>query len=185
MELSPRLRLPASNDSRLLLAGVVAFLALVAYLAVAFATTHAKALATAPNLAPWTPYASKLVRLPRGKEGGFAIRVSPVKRGSYGVLVPTLVFQPRPGRRFVLGLWLKGARRGPIGVEVDEFRPGATSVYLVNTTVPATAKWHHFTFSGRVKGNWLGLGMYVYRQTNVTVGTWFAVRDLTVELRRS
>ena len=174
------MRLPASSDSRLLLAGVVAFVALVAYLAVAFAHTHAYAT----SQSPWAPYRSKLVNVLRGKESGFAVRVIPVKRGTYGALVPTLVSQPPPGRRFVLGLSLKGTRGGPIGVELDEFRPGATSVYLVDTTVPATARWHHFTFSGRVKGSWLGLGMYVNRQTGHAPMTWFAVRDPTVTFRR-
>ena len=181
-----RLRFPDSNDTRLLLAGVVAFLALMAYLAVAFANTHAYGSLTAPDLdlGPWTPHASNLVHVPRGKKG-FAVRVSPAARGSYGALVPTLVLQPPPGRRFVVGLWLKGSRGDRIGVEVDEFSPGATSVYVVQTTVPATARWHHFTFNGRVKGRWLGLGMYVYRQNNGAARTWFAVRDLTVTLSRS
>jgi hypothetical protein len=179
-------RLPASNDTRLLLAGAVAFLALVAYLGVAFANTHATSgiiPSRASPFGPWTPSASKLVRVRSGKKRGLAVRVSPIKRGGYGALVPTLVLNPPPGRRFVVGLWLRGARPGRIGVEVDEFRPGATSVYLVNTTVPATAKWHHFTFKGRVKGRWLGLGMYVYRQTGAARRTSFTVRDLTVALR--
>lgn len=180
------MRLPGSNDTRLLLAGVAAFVALVAYLAVAFANTHAASGSggLVSPFGPWTPSASKLTRVPRGRGGGFAVWVTPAKReGSYGALVPTLVLDP-PQRRFAVSLWLRGTRSGRIGVEVDEFSPGATSVYLVETTVPATARWRHFTFRGRVKGTWLGLGMYVYRQTSRDARTWFAVRDLTERLSR-
>jgi hypothetical protein len=179
------LALPDASDTRLLLAGVLAFLALVAYLAVAFAHTHALIFATdsstAPNLAsevaPWTPSASKLAPVPR-KEGGFDVRVTRTTRGpSYGALVQTLVPDPVPGRRYVVSLWLKGARPGEIAVELNEFRPGVAR-YPVETTVPATARWHHFTFKTRVKGVWLGLAIYVYR-TDRGRRTWFAVRDLT------
>jgi hypothetical protein len=180
------LRLPQANDTRLLLVGVVAFAALMAYLAVAFANTHAASGTglTSP-FGPWTPSASKLTRVPRGKAGGFSIWVTPAKRtGTYGALVPTLVLNP-PERNFVVSLWLKGNRPGPIGITVDEFSPGVTSVYLVQKTVPATPRWHRLTFRGRVKGTWLGLGMYVYRETSATAKTWFAIRDLTVRLGRS
>jgi hypothetical protein len=176
-------RLPYSNDTRLLVAGVAAFLALVAYLAVAFVNTHAS-VNLANEVAPWTPSASNLVPVRQGRRRVFAVRVNPTKAGSYGALVPTLVSQPPPGRRIVVGLWLKGPGRAPIGVEVDEFRPGATSVYVVNTLVPATATWHHYTFTARVTGSWLGLGMYVYRQANGAGDTWFALRGLTAALNR-
>jgi hypothetical protein len=176
------MRLPDSSDSRLLLAGVVAFVAFVVYLGVAFATTHASA-AAGPSLgnpvAPWTPRASKLVKVPRRRGGGFAVRVIPTVRGSYGALAPTLIADP-PERRFVVSLWLRAAHPGPIFVSLDEFAPGVTSVYLVNTTVPATAKWRHFTFRGRVKGSWLGLGMYVSRQAGRLLRSSFALRGPTV-----
>jgi hypothetical protein len=94
-------------------------------------------------------------------------------------LVPDLVSQPPPGRRFVVGLWLRGAPPGPVGVAIDEFSPGATSVYVVQTTVHASPRWHHFTFRARIEGSWLGLGMYVSRQTEAAGRTWFAVRGLT------
>jgi hypothetical protein len=175
-----------STDTRLLVAGVVAFLALVVYLSVAFANTHASG-GVGPNGAPyygsWVPHDSKLVRLPQRRRGGLAFRVSPTAGGSYGALVPTLASDPPPGHKFVVGLSLRGARPGRIGVEIDEFSPGATSVYVVNTTVPATSKWRHFTFKGRVKGRWLGLGMYVYRVRNGRKGKWFEVRGLTAALR--
>jgi hypothetical protein len=179
------LRLSQANDTRLLLVGVVAFVALVAYLAVAFANTHA-ASGSGGLVSPfglWTPSASKLTRVPRGKGGAFSVWVTPAKRtGSYGVLAPTLFPDPPQGR-FAVSLWLRGNRPGRIGVEVDEFSPGVTSVYVLQTTVAATPRWQHFTFSRRVKGTWLGLGMYVYRQTSATAKTWFAVRDLTVRFR--
>jgi hypothetical protein len=177
-------RLPDSSDSRLLLAGVGAFVALVVYLGVAFATTHVSAAGGLGNpVAPWTPHGSKLVKVPRGKKGDFAVRVIPIARGSFGALAPTVVANP-PERKFVVGLWLKAAHPGPIAVSLDEFSPAKTSVYVVNTTVPATATWRHFTFRGRVDGTWLGLGMYVSRQSQFGRKTWFAVRDLAVSFRR-
>jgi hypothetical protein len=177
-------RLPASRDSRLLLAGIVASLALVAYLAVAFANTHASngpAPGAIDRTAPWVPHDSKLVPVRYGKHA-YAARVTPTapaEPGSYGALVPTLVSSPPSGSRFIVGFWLKGTKVGRVGVVVDEFRPGATSVYVVQTTVPVTPKWRYFTFRGRVRGSWLGLGMYVYRATGVGPRTWFAVRGLT------
>jgi hypothetical protein len=177
----------ASKDTRLLIAGIVAFLALVVYLGVAFANTHASG-AIGPNGAPyygaWVPHDSKLVRLPHGRRGGLAFRVTPTTRGSYGALVPTLASDPPPGRKFVVGLWLRGARPGRIAVAIDEFSPGATSVYVINTTVPATSRWRHYTFRGRVKGRWLGLGMYVSRVHDGRIGKWFEVRGLTAALRK-
>lgn len=176
------MRLPDSTDSRLLLAGVVAALALVAYLGVAFALTHASASAatTGPNIAPWVPRDAKFVRIPPRGEGKFTVRFAPaVKHGSYGALVPAVVPDPKSGLKYVVGFWLKAARPGRIGVEIDEFSPAAASVYLVNTTVRADRRWRHFTFSARVKGTWLGLGMYVYGQANPRTRTSFAVRDLT------
>ncbi|HEU5477567.1 MAG TPA: hypothetical protein VFU64_07055 [Gaiellaceae bacterium] len=178
------MRLPTSSDTRLLVAGVAAFLALAAYLAVAFATTHTAAgLATAPTIrtnrvAPWTPSGSKLVAGPRAR-AGYVVRVTPTGRGIYGALLPTLVANPAPGHRFLVGLSLRGAGPGRIGVTIDEFRPGATSVYVVQKTVPTTARWRRFTFRGRIEGNWLGLGMFVFR---VERGrrTSFALRDLSV-----
>lgn len=180
-------RLPDSADSRLLLAGIVAVLALVAYLGVAFARTHVSAVAssTGPRIAPWVPHDSKFVRFARRKEHSFSVhfeRAGKGRRGTYGALVPTLVMNPKSGRRYSVGLWLKGSRPGRIGITLDEFSPGATSVYLVNTTVRATQEWRHFTFQAPVKGTWLGLGMYVYR-IDRRHRTWFAVRDLSVTYR--
>ena len=178
------MRLPA-NDTRFLLAGVVAFFAVVVYLAVAFANTHASntPIAATSPFGPWVPNAAKLARVSPGTKRGFAVRVTPVAPGSYGAYVPTLVPSPAPGARFAVGLWLKGARAGgPIGVQIHLFRTGTPSRYLVDTTVPASRKWRHFTFTGRVKGNWIGLSIYVYRQAKVAVGPWFEIHGLTVHL---
>jgi hypothetical protein len=181
------MRLPASSDSRLLLAGVAASLALVAYLAVAFANTHAAngPVATDNKLAPWTPYQAELIAIPREKKQGYDVRVNPTTSGTYGGLIPTLVADPPSGRRFRVGLWLKGSRGGPVGVEIDEFSPAATSVYVVDKAVPVHRKWRHFTFSFRVRGTWLGLGMYVHRQSSAAARTWFTVRGLTAGLSGS
>jgi hypothetical protein len=175
-----------SKDTRLLVAGVVAFLALVVYLGVAFANTHALSGALSSTGNPfgyWVAHNSNLVRVPHGRRRlGLTVKVSPAGRGSYGVLVPTLVSDPTPGHRFVVGLSLRGARPGRIAVSIDEFRPNASSVYVVNTTLPATTRWRHFTFRGRVEGRWLGLGMYVSRQSTGSGRKWFEVRGLTVAL---
>ena len=49
----------------------------------------------------------------------------------------------------------------------------------MDKTVPATPRWHRVAFNGRVTtGSWLGMGMYVYRQT-ATARPWFEVRGLT------
>jgi hypothetical protein len=175
-----------SKDTRLLVAGVVAFLALVVYLGVAFANTHASSgtlSATGNPFGYWVAHNANLTRVrPHPKRVGLTVKVSPAAAGSYGVLVPTLVSDPTPGHRFSVGLWLRGARPGRIAVTIDEFRPDAASVYLVNTSVPATTRWRHFTFRGRVQGRWLGLGMYVSRQANGGLKKWFEVRKLTVAL---
>jgi hypothetical protein len=175
-------RLPASKDSRLLVAGVAAMVALVAYLAVAFANVHASIVA-ANHVAPWTPYHATLIPVSRGKGRGYDVRVNPTKTGGYGGLIPTLVSGPASGGRYAVRLWLKGSSRGgPVGVEIDEFSPGAQSVYVVDTTVSVTPRWRHFTFKFRVKGTWLGLGMYVHRQNSGGAKTWFALRNLTAAL---
>jgi hypothetical protein len=175
-------RVPAASDTRLLAAGVTSIAALVVYLAVAFANTHASnAAAIASKVAPWTPYVSKLMPVPLGKGHGYAVRVTRAGGGpSYGAVVQTLVPDPKPGGQYIVGLWLKGARPGQIGIELNEFRPGL-SRYPVKRMVPATRKWHHFTFSVHVRGTWLGLATYVYR-VEKKPGTWFEIRGLTASL---
>jgi hypothetical protein len=179
-ESSFRARLPQSGDTRLLLAGIVAFLGLMAYLAVAYVNTHATnglVPSETNKVAPWTASESRLIPV-RRRNGKYSAWVVPATKGpSYGAVAQTLVPDPPLGR-YVVGLWLKGARPGRIGVEVNEFSPGVAR-YPLQTSVPATRRWRHFTFSVRVKQRWLGLAMYVYRQTGTPRRTWFAIRDVT------
>lgn len=183
------MRLPSSSDTRLLVVGVTAFLALVVYLGVAFANTHASispgGLGVASEVAPWSSSASKLTPV-RRKKGGFDVWVTPDSRGSatggnYGAIAQTLVPDPAPGHRYVVGLSLKASPPGRLGFELNEFRPGVAQ-YPVNTTIRATSRWHHFTFSTRVKGTWLGLAVYVYRP-NQRRRTSFSVRGVTAAIR--
>lgn len=175
-----RVRLPASNDTRLLLVGIVAVVALFAYLGVAFANTR-QSVDVASEVAPWTPSASKLAPV-KNRFGRFDVYVTPSEpnsTGNYGAVIQTLVPSPTAGGRYVIRIWLKGASPGKIGFELNEFRPGVAK-YPINTTVPATAAWHHYTFSTRVKGSWLGLAVYVYRPSHR--GSWFAMRGGTEAL---
>jgi hypothetical protein len=183
------LSLPETNDTRLFLAGIVALVALVAYLAVAFANTHSLTVlppSLASKVAPWTPSAAKFVAIPRGKARGYTVRVTPLRsarRGRYGAVVQTLVLHPKPRTKYVVSLWLRGARPGPISVELNEFR-GRVSRYPVKATVPATPRWHHFTFGLRVKGGWLGLAMYVSRPIAPPARSWFEIRELGASIPR-
>ncbi len=179
-ESSSRWPLPEAKDTRFLVVGVVAFLALVAYLAVAFATTHATnglLPSEANHAAPWTPFESKLTPVQR-PSGKYSVWVFPDTKGpSYGAVAQTVVPDP-PRGRYVIGLWLRGARPGDIGIEVNEFRPGVAR-YPVQASVPATRQWHHFTFSLQVKESWLGLALFAYRSAKAPPKTWFAIRDVT------
>lgn len=148
------------------------------YLGVAFATTRAT-VGVANEVAPWTPSGATLTPLPLGR-GQVAIRVTPATKGTiYGAVVQTLISEPKAGHTYVVSLGLKGTPRGRIGVELNEFSPGVAR-YPVKTTVPAAARWHHYTFSVRVKQSWLGLAVYVYRQTNPPARTSFTIRDENV-----
>jgi hypothetical protein len=195
-----RARVVGSRDTRVLLAGAAAFLALVAYVAVAYANTHAtrvtaQALAQrrAREIAPFAPNASKLVPVPSGTGRGVAVRVTPSAVGNYGALAQTLVYLPPPGRRFVLSLWLRGSRVGQISrsrpgriaIFVDEPGLGGKAArYVVKTTVPARSRWHRFAFSRRVVGRRLSIALYVsrniYRSADLS-RSWFEVRDLKVD----
>lgn len=181
-------RLPASSDRRIMFVGIAAILALAVYLAVAFLNTHTTPLpVTAVNkVAPWTPWGSNLTPIRRRKSHDYVVRVTrapgATALGAYGALVPTLIPVPSPGTRFVVGLWLKEARPGRVGVQIQEFRSGRPSRYLVNKTVPVTRGWHHVDFRGRVKGSWTGVSLYLYRLLNVKSEPWFALRNLTVRV---
>jgi len=171
-------RFSSANDNRLLLAGVAASLALVAYLAVAFANTHASSstLGGTDPFAPWVPKYHSTLAL---KGGGVAVHASRGWIGAYGAVVPTLVSQPPPGR-IVVKLRLRGAGPGPIQVLVDEFPDGPK---VIDETVPATRRWHRYTFSARIRGQWLGLGMFVGSSAERHRSRWFAVRGLTAKVR--
>ena len=178
------LSLPNTNDTRLFFAGALALLALVVYLAVAFANTSVPVTVLAPSLAskvaPWTPYAAKFAAIPRGKARGYIVRATPLRsvhKTSYGALVDTLVLHPKPRTGYLVSLWLRGAGPGPISVELNEFR-GRVSRYPVKTTVPVTPHWHHYTFGLTVKGNWLGIAMFVSRPVAPPSRSWFEIRDL-------
>lgn len=181
-------RLPTSNDTRLLVVAVALFVALVAYLGVAFANTRAT-VDIAREVAPWTPYGSTLLPGPPKTRGRFAVHVIPSEHsagsiGSYGALAPTLVSEPSPGAKFAVGLWLKTARPGEIGIQIHEFRSATPSHYLVDTTVAAKPSWRHYVFRGRVNGSWTGLSMYVFRPTLPAPkrSPSFVIRGLTVKL---
>ena len=178
-----------ATDTRLLLAGALALLALVVYLAVAFANTNGAVASArvdaASAVAPWSPSMSKLTPV-RRKKGGFEVLVTPSSHGRpasehYGAIVQTLVPDPEPGRRYVVGLWLKASPPGRLGFELNEFRQKVAR-YPVNTMIRATSRWHHYTFSTRVKGTWLGLAVYVYRP-NGRRRTSFSVRGVTAAIR--
>jgi hypothetical protein len=177
---------PQSKDTRLLVAGVVAFLALVVYLGVAFARTHTSSAST-PTVTnpflPWVPkYHSTLALVTRTQRGGIAVHVLPRWTGEYGAVVPTLVAQPPPGSTVVVHLRLRGPGPAPIRVLIDEF-PAGPHPNLVDTTVPASAHWRRYTFRAQVKGRWLGLGLFVGRDTDGRVNKLFAVRGLEVQVR--
>jgi hypothetical protein len=180
------LTLPLANDTRLFLAGLAAFLALVTYLAVAFtdvppsppAAVISPSLAT--EVAPWTPFAARFSAIPRGKGRGYIVRVTPARparRESYGAVVQTLILHPKSRTKYLVSLWLRGARPGPISIELNKFR-GRVSRYPVKTTVSAKPRWHHFTFGLTVRGNWLGLAMVVTRPVAPPARSWFEIRDL-------
>lgn len=175
-----------SKDTRLLVVGVVAFLAFVVYLGAAFARTHTSSGATpttANPFLPWVPkYHSTLRLLPRTKGGGIAVQALPRWIGEYGAVVPTLAAQPPPGSTVVVHLRLRAPGQAPIRILIDEFPAGANP-NLVDTTVPASARWRRYTFRARVKGRWLGLGMFVGRDTDGRASKWFAVRGLAVRVR--
>lgn len=184
-----RVRPSATTDTRIMVVGVAALLALVVYLAVAFAntqTTSGLAPSSVNKEAPWTPWGSHLTpgRLRRG--GEYDLRVTPDRDaatlGAYGALVPTIIPVPTPGTRFVVGLWLREARPGRVGVQIQKFRSGTPSRYLVDETVRVTRRWQHYTFRGQVKGSWTGVGLYVFRLANAGAKPWFGIRELNVEL---
>jgi hypothetical protein len=184
-----------SRDTWILIAGVVAALFLVAYIAAAFAstsnsatgsaTTSTGATAPAPKtemLGPWTSVNAKLTRL-RGGDGPLvAVRVTPVALAAYGARVPAILGNPVSGTRAVISLWLKGSAV-PVRIGVAEFGPGSNRE-VSHRIVRLTGRWHHYVIVARVtRGHWTGLGLGVYRSGEIPLGSWFAVRNLSVALR--
>jgi hypothetical protein len=180
---------PSQNGTVILVTGVVAALALIAYLSVAFASTShvrstsaARAGHRARPFGPWEPFNARFRHL-RGAAGRTPVQVVPLSLGTYGARVPTIVLNPVRGHRFLVGLSLEGSGP-PVGIEVVEFGPHSPDRYVGSRLVRVTSRWHHFTVAGRVtRGSWSGLQLVVYRSGEIPLGSWFAVRDLTVTVR--
>lgn len=181
--------LPRSNDSRLLVAGVAAFLALVAYLAVAFATTRnsptaAVTVATVRSkVGPWTARDSSLAR-DRGAAGaGLEVRVTPVGSGLYGVEIKELYLARALRRGFTFSVQLRARRPSRVLVQINH---GSASPmgYLVDTTVVAGRRWRRFTYRGRLEGGGNAIGPFFGQTVKRAAGRWFEVRDLSVRARR-
>lgn len=185
-----------SPDTWVLVAGVVAALVLVAYVAHAFAasprsaanrpTTSASTVAATPRaetVGPWASVNAKFTRLGRGIGTVAAVRVTPASLATYGARVPTIVGNPRSGTRVLISLWLKGSGAS-VGIEVSEFGLGSNR-NLRDRVVRLTPKWHHYLVVARVtQGHWTGLGLGIYGSGEIPLGSWFAVRNLSVTLHR-
>jgi hypothetical protein len=204
---TPRLGLPRSSDNGILIAGIAVFLALVAYLAVAFATasgssvvvatvttprgrvtTTERRVGPAPSVAqlvgPWRARSSHLVRLGSKRGRRVAVRVSPLDRGLYGVEVQQLRLAPALRRGFVLSLVLRARRSGRLLVQINTgaFEPPIR--YLLNKRVAVGRTWHRFVYHGRVAGRRTGLGLFVGQTTHTVAGRGFELRDLSVRAGR-
>jgi hypothetical protein len=184
-----------SPDTWILVAGVVVALVLVAYVAHAFAaspdsagnpaTTSAPTVAATPRaeiVGPWASVNAKFTRLGRGIGTLVAVRVTPVSLATYGARVPTIVGSPRSGSRVLVGLWLKGSGAS-VGIELSEFGPGSNR-NLRDRIVRLTPKWRHYLVAVRLThGQWTGVGLGIYGLGAIPLGSWFAVRNLSVALR--
>lgn len=188
-KLTSRLRLARSNDTRVLIAGVAAFLALVAYLAVAFATARSSPAVVASvgatrgeaqMVGPWRARGSKLVRVLRATGGRLAVRVTPVTAGLYGVEIQQLVLTPALRRGFALSFWLRGRSPSRLLVQINTGALEPPIRYLVHTTAVARRRWHRFTYHGRLKGRGTRLGLFVGQTTHTVARRWFELRDLSV-----
>jgi hypothetical protein len=183
--------LPRSNDTRLLVAGVVAFVALVAYLGVAYATARNSPAVVAAvrnqgkpqKIGPWTARTANLARLPRTTKGRLAIRVSPMSAGLYGVEIKQLALSPALRRGFALSFGLRDRGSSRLLVQINH---GSASPmgYLVDTTVVAGRRWRSFTYRGRLEGGGTGLGLFVGQKPKTAAKRWFEIRDLSVRASR-
>jgi hypothetical protein len=182
-----RQQLPRSNDTRLLIAGVVAFLALVVYLGVAYARARSspavaaavRNLAKPQKIGPWTARSSNLARVRRTTRGALAIRVVPQSAGLYGIEIKELALGPALRRGFALSVGLRARRPSRLLVQINH---GSASPlgYLVNTTAVAGRRWHRFTFRGRLEDGGNRLGLFIGQKTKTAAGRWFEIRRLSV-----
>ena len=185
----PRFR--HSNDTRLLIAGVVAFLALVVYLGVAFAKARTSPTIVAAardqrkpqKIGPWTARTSKLARLPRTTGGGLAIRVTPMTVGLYGIEIKHLRLAPALRRGFALSVRLRGSRPSRLLVQINTGSSPPIR-YLLHTTVVVSRRWRRFTYRGRLGDRGMGLGLFIGQTTHRAAGRWFEVRDVSVGASR-
>ena len=186
------MRLPASNDTRLLVVGVAAFVALVAYLGVALRRHARHGRHREREVAPWTPYGSTLrarAAEDAGEAGRAGDRVGAGRRFDRELRRPgsdARPCEPTAGATFAVGLWLKtspaGADRRPDPRVSARRRRATTSSTRRCRRRP---RWHHFTFRGQVNGSWTGLSMYVFRPTMAAPkpSPAFVIRGLAVKLR--
>jgi hypothetical protein len=185
-----------SAEARILAAGLVAALALVAYLAVAFASSSNSAVVPttstpapqvtvkAETLGPWTSVNAEFARLRGGTGTRVALVVTPASLTTYGARVPTIVGNPVSGDRVLVGFSLKGSSE-PVRIEIPEFASGTANRYLSNRLLRVTSRWRHYLVVARVeRGHWTGLGLGVYRSGTIPLSSWFAIRDLTVVVQQ-
>ncbi|MGH3053521.1 MAG: hypothetical protein ACRDL7_00910 [Gaiellaceae bacterium] len=192
------------HGTAILLAGSIAFVSLIVYLAFAFGSERAggstprpASVSSEPAQQPqhdapggaagspaglWQPVGARLSSARLGRGLGLELRVaaaSPPTTPWFGAQIPTIVVNPSPGRVSV-SLWLKAPRRTRIGVQVSAFRAGTPNRRLIQKSVGVAPAWRHVTFAGRVRGRWTGLGLFVYQPDNVAIGSSFAIRGVTV-----
>lgn len=177
-----------TNDTGLLVAGLAAFVALVAYLAVAFATAGGSpaviaAHSAAQMLGPWRARDAKLARISRTRGRRLAVRVTPLASGLYGAEVQQFTVTPAQGRGFTLSFRVRGRSRSRLLVQINTGALDPPIRYLAHTTVVAGRKWHRFTYHGRLGGR-TGLGLFVGQTTNSSARRWFEIRDLSLRAAR-
>jgi hypothetical protein len=181
-----------TNDTGLLLAGAAAFVALVAYLAVAFVLAGSSPAVVAAQrtvanpaqmLGPWRARDARLARISRTRGRRLAVRVTPLKSGLYGAEVQQLAVTPAMSRGFTLSFRVRGRTPRRLLVQINTGALNPPIRYLAHTTVVAGRKWHRFTYHGRLRGL-TGLGLFVGQETSSSARRWFEIRDLSVRAAR-
>jgi hypothetical protein len=167
------------------------FLALVAYLGVAFAKARkspavvaaGKNLGKPQKIGPWTARTSNLALIRRTAGRGLAIRVTPMTAGLYGIEIKQLALSPAQRRGFALSVELRSRRPSRLLVQINH---GSASPmgYLVNTTVGAGESWRRVTYRGRIEGGGSDLGLFVGQTTRAAARRWFEIRDLSLRAGR-